>query len=117
MLHTVRTFRSSPEPPLCFTVSTSHSPPHCDIFLLRPTSSSAICFPSEIRSFVIVSAFFPASTAASSARVKRLVAAPRLTAVGRAVDKNSKMEIRCALRVSGDLRKSGGGDAFRARER
>ena len=117
MLHTVRTFRLSPEPPLFLTISTSHSPPHFDIFLFRPTSSSAICFPSEIRSFAIVSTSFPTSMAASSVHFKRLVAAPRLTAVGRAVYKNSKIGIRCVLRVSGDLRKSGTGDASSAQER
>lgn len=66
---------------------------------------------------MIVPASFPTSIAASSVRVKRLVAAPRLTAVGRAVYKKFKMGITCALRASGDLRKSGAGEACSARER
>lgn len=117
VLQTVRTLRPSPEPPHPFTCWTSHSPPHFDISLFRPTSSSAIFLPSAIKSFAIVPASFPASVEAWIVFVNRRVAAPRLTAVGRAVYRKSKSGSTCAFRAIGEVRKSGGGDALRARSR
>lgn len=85
VLQTVITFRSAPLPPSPLTRSTSHSPPHFDICLLRPTSSASISRASVMRSCATSRGFLPASMAAWSVLVSRRVAAPRLTAVGRAV--------------------------------
>ena len=117
VLQTVKTLRPSPEAPLDFTKSTNQSPPHLAMALLRPTSSAAICLPSCIRSSAIWRASFPASKDDWRVRSRRRVAAPRLTAVGRAVKRKSSMGETCALRTSGDERKSGEGEDRRARAR
>lgn len=91
VLHTVNTLSSFPLPPLCLICSMSQSPPHFDISLFRPTSSSAINVPSATRSRAMDRASFPASSDACSVFVKRRVAAPRLTAVGRAVKRNDNI--------------------------
>jgi hypothetical protein len=117
VLQTVNTFRPSPEPPLAFTSWTSQSPPHLAIALLRPTSSAATCLPSRIKSSAIARGSFPASREVWSVRARRRVAAPRLTAVGRAVNKKSRIGDTCALRLSGEERYSGGVWARRDRER
>ena len=49
--------------------------------------------------------------------MSRRVAAPRFTAVGLALYKKSKRGRRCALRVSGEDKKAGVGDAWSARVR
>ena len=117
VLQTVKTLRPSPEAPSAFTNSTNQSPPHLAIALLRPTSSAATCLPSCIRSSAIWRAPFPASKEVWRVRARRRVAAPRLTAVGRAVNRKSRIGETCALRASGDERKSGGGSDRRARSR
>lgn len=117
VLQTVNTFRPSPDPPPPFTRSTNQSPPHLAIALLRPTSSAAICLPSSTKSSAIARASFPAVKGGWSARERRRVAAPRLTAVGRAVNKKSRIGVTCAARDTGEERKSGGGSARRARVR
>jgi hypothetical protein len=48
---------------------------------------------------------------------RRVVAALRFTAVGRAVSRNDKISPTCAFRASDDDRKSGGGEASNASER
>ena len=117
VLQTVNTFRPSPEPPPPFTCSTNQSPPHLAIALLCPTSSAAICLPSSITSSAIARASFLAVKDGWSVRERRHVAAPRLTAVGRAVNKKSRIGVMCAARDTGEERKSGDGSAHRARVR
>jgi hypothetical protein len=85
VLQTVNTFRPSPDPPLLITSSTNQSPPHLAIALLRPRSSAATCLPSSIKSSAIARACFPSLRDDWSVRARRRVAAPRLTAVGRAM--------------------------------
>lgn len=113
VLQTVNTLRPSPEPPSHFTRSTNQSPPHLAIALLRPTSSAATCLPSSTKSSAIARASFPALKDDWSVRERRRVAAPRLTAVGRAVNKKSRIGGTCAARDSGEERKSGGGSSAR----
>src|SRR5712671_7600726 len=107
VLQTVNTFRPSPEPPLSFTSSTSQSPPHFAIALLRPTSSAATCLPSSTKSCAIARASFPASRDDRSAHDRRRVAAPRLTAVGRAVNKKARIVVTWPRRDSGEERNPG----------
>jgi hypothetical protein len=114
VLQTVNTFRPSPEPPPPFTCSTNQSPPHLAITLLRPTSSAATNLPSPIKSSAIARTSFPAFRDDWSVRERRRVAAPRLTAVGRAVNKKSRIVETCAARDSGEERNLGGGSARRA---
>ena len=85
VLHTVRTFKSFPSPPLPMTRLISQSPPHFDIALFLPTSSFAMAFPSAINSFAVSLTSFPAAIDSLRTFSRRLVAAPRLTAVGLAV--------------------------------
>jgi len=117
VLQTVKTFRPSPAPPPPFTCSTNQSPPHLAIALLRPTSSAATCLPSSIKSSAIVRAFLPAFKDDWSVCERWRVAAPRLTAVGRAVNRKSRIGVTWAARDSGEEKNSGDGSARRARVR
>jgi hypothetical protein len=86
--------------------------------LFRPTSSAATRLPSSTKSSAIARASFPSLTDDRSVRERRRVAAPRLTAVGRAVNRKSRSGVTCAARDSGEERNSGGGSlARRARAR
>jgi hypothetical protein len=109
VLQTVNTFRPSPDPPLPFTSSANQSPPHFAIALLRPTSSAAICLPSSIKSSAIARASFSSLRDDWRVRARRRVAAPRLTAVGRAVNRKSRIGVTWAASDSGEERNSGEG--------
>ena len=87
VLQTVNTFRPSPSPPHPpSTTPANQSPPHLAIALFRPTSSAATRRPSATNASAIARAScVPACRADWSVRARRRVAAPRLTAVGRAV--------------------------------
>lgn len=117
MLQTVITLRSVPLPPWFLTRSTSHSPPHLDISLFLPTSSASIFFASEISSCAMVSTFLPASISVWSLLESRRVAAPRLTAVGRAVYRCARIASICCLKVFVVSNHSGDGEVARERVR
>lgn len=122
VLHTVRTLRvrgAAEVPPGAWsrTRSTSHSPAHFDICLFRPTSSSATALLSATKSSAIVRGSFPTAIPLSRVLLRRRVAAPRLTAVGRAVYRNARIPSMCVFRDSLDWRYSGGGDVARPRRR
>src|ERR1700722_14190036 len=89
VLQTVRTLSSFPVPPPRFTRSINQFPPNLDIILFRPTSSSATFFPSAMRSCAMVLTLLPWPMDADIACLRRRVAAPRLTAVGRAGKRES----------------------------
>ena len=117
VLQTVMTLSLSPLPPRLLTCSTSQSPPHLDINLFRPTSSASISFASAMRSSAIARGSFPAPLDASSFFASRRVAAPRLTAVGRAVKMCARIASTCTLSASIDPSHSGAGEACSAPER
>ena len=91
VLHTVKTFNPVPSSPLPTVSFTSHSPPHLDISLFLPISSSATSRPSVISNCAISSGDLPSLTPVLSTSVSRRVAAPRLTAVGLAVKRKSSL--------------------------
>lgn len=83
VLHTVKTLRVFGEEGCTRLIS--QSPPHLAMALLRPTSSSAMSFPSLINASTIARGLSFAEMESSSNLVRRRVAFPRFTAVGRAV--------------------------------
>ena len=116
VLHTVNKFKKLASSPLAFVTSASHSAPCLPISLFRPTSSSATACPSRTSSSAISRALFLSVTLSSRTRLSLRVAAPRLTAVGRAVKRKSSCNCTCAFRDSGEDKKSGAGDVLSARE-
>lgn len=114
MLQTVITFRSAPLPPWLLTCSTSHSPPHFDISLFLPTSSASICFASAMSSCAIVWVSLPASISTRSFLDSLRVAAPRFTAVGRAVKRCARSSDTCCFSASVVSSQGGVGEAFSA---
>lgn len=98
VLHTVNKFNPSLTP----DSFTSHSPPSLAISLFLPTSSSATFLPSSISSCAISRGdlFWEDVRDAFNKPVSRRVAAPRLTAVGRAVNRYSRSGITCGIGVS-----------------
>lgn len=117
VLQTVKTFNPSPDAPSLLTCSTSQSPPHFAIALFLPTSSSAISFPSLMRSWAIVVVSLPAAIPSVKVLVNLFVAAPRFTAVGRDLYRYSKMDTMCRRNADVDSKKSGEGVFSRARMR
>ena len=117
VLQTVRTFKLWPDPPFLLVSSISQSPPHFAICLFLVTSSAAISSPSAIKSLVTTLGDFTSSIEVCNVRVSRRVAAPKFTAVGRAVYKKSRISVTCNLRASVDERKCGGGVSRSARDK
>lgn len=107
VLQTVSTFNPSPDSPPALICSISHSPPCFAISLLRPTSSSAILWPSATSSRAIILASLPSLVEVSRTFLRRRVAAPRLTAVGLAVYRKSRIGTTCDLSASGEAKDAG----------
>lgn len=111
VLHTVRTFMFLTGFPINSLCWSSHSAPHRDIALFRPTSSSEISSPSAISSATMTETSFPMSIPVLSVFWSLRVAALKLTAVGRAVDKKARIGSTCARKATTEVRNSGVGDA------